>query len=85
MADIIDIARRSVALGTRSKAASGQRRQRDRQLLGLLEAVERHLVREREEIAALRSLYDDLETAQHLIRSGKLLAAVEDAAGPLAS
>ena len=32
-----------------------------------------------------RYLYDDLERAQELIRSGALLAAVEDAVGPLAS
>lgn len=55
MADIIEMKRRGGATGARSKAANAQRRQRDQQLLGLLEAVERHLLRDRQVIAALRA------------------------------
>jgi len=55
MADIIEMTRRGAATQPKSKAESAPRGRRSRQLLDLLEAVERRISRDRREIAALRA------------------------------
>ena len=65
MADIIEMKRRGAAThpkskgakskGAKSKGANPQRQRRNRQLLDLLQAVERRISRDRREIAALRA------------------------------
>ena len=77
MANIIDMHRHDAAMESETQAAQVQR-QRDQELLGLLESLERRLRLERREVAALRTgqalAEKDLEELRSLLQAAVKLA-----------